>query len=155
MDRACVVVAVEQVVQLIVQRADAFHQRDVLRDTREVPVRRRIVERVGEVAGDLVEARNGSVAVHSRPQHWDEPAGEQRLHDLGVVILDRPRSVGRRGKHRLLAEDVAVQLLKLRAGIDPELLREREAARVVDVERLGLTAGAIESKHQLTTQPLS
>ena len=127
-DRACVVVAVEQVVQLIVQRADAFHQRDVLRDTREVPVRRRIVERVGEVAGDLVEARNGSVAVHSRPEHWDEPAGEQRLHDLGVVILDRPRSVGRRGKHRLLAEDVAVQLLKLRG-------RDRSRARSESVRR--------------------
>ena len=48
-----------------------------------------------------------------------------------------------------------MQLAELAAGLDPELVDERAPRALIGVERLGLTAGAVEREHQLAAQPLA
>src|SRR5262249_46361908 len=47
-----------------------------------------------------------------------------------------------------------VDLLEPRARLDAELIDERAARLVVALERVRLTAGAVEREHQLAPQPL-
>jgi hypothetical protein len=47
-----------------------------------------------------------------------------------------------------------VELAKLAAGLDAELLDERAPPRLVDLEGLGLAAGAVEAEHQLAPKLL-
>ena len=63
----------------------------------------------------------------SGPSTTHEPAGEQRAHDLVVVILVRARPGGRR-ERRLLPQDRRVERLERGARLDPELVDERRRA---------------------------
>ena len=47
-----------------------------------------------------------------------------------------------------------MQLAKLAAGLDPKLVDECAPRVLIGVERLGLTAGAVEREHQLAAHPL-
>ena len=55
----------------------------------------------------------------------------------------------------VLREDRALERLQRRGRLDPEALDERLPGRAVDLERLGLPAGAVEREHQLAAQPLA
>ena len=81
-----------------------------------------------------------------RGQHRDDLAGLVRRHRLGR---------GRRRERRILGEHGALQLLELRAGLDPELLDELRPRALVDVERVGLAPAAVEGHHQLPAQALA
>ena len=61
----------------------------------------------------------------------------------------------RRAERLVLVEDVALELLERRAGLDPELLRERPPGVGVGVERVRLTAAAVEREHLLPAQALA
>ena len=84
-----------------------------------------------------------------RAEHGDETPGEQCLHDLGVVIVGETDRRGSGSEHRLLPQDPAVQLLQLRAWVDTELLGERGATGVIDIQRFRLPSRAVEREHQL------
>jgi hypothetical protein len=52
-------------------------------------------------------------------------------------------------EHRLL------QLLQLRSRLDAQLVHERPAGVLVDVQRVGLAARAVEREHELAAQALA
>jgi hypothetical protein len=52
------------------------------------------------------------------------------------------------GQIRVVGEDPLLQLLKIRAGLEPKLIDQRTPGVLVDLERFGLSAAAVESKHQ-------
>ena len=86
------VLAGEEPVELVVERADPLHQRDVLRHAGEVGLAlRRVAERLGEAGGDLGVGRQAAVGlrclVDPAPEHEDEATREERLEDVAVVVL--------------------------------------------------------------------
>src|SRR5207247_781371 len=54
-----------------------------------------------------------------------------------------------------LPEDRGVERLQRRTGLDPELLDENAPRVVVRVQRLALTAGAVEREHQQAARALA
>src|SRR5207244_104819 len=81
------------------------------------------------------------------------------LEEAGVRADDRsarPRPE-RAGlfERRVVAEDRALELLELRARLDPELVHEQPATLAVARERVGLAPAAVEREHQLPPQPLA
>jgi hypothetical protein len=66
-----------------------------------------------------------------------------------------PFGASRRRKHRIMLEDLALELLQRLTRLEPELLGQSAAAPLVDVERLGLAVGAIERDHELAAQALA
>ena len=63
---------------------------------------------------------------------------------------------GRRSvERRVLPQHSALELLQLRARVEPELLAEQDTALTVDGECFGLAVRAIQSQHQLSAQPLA
>jgi hypothetical protein len=104
---------------------------------------------------DFLGARQDAVRGDNAGAENDhEPPAEQRPDDVGKVIVNR-RLLRRRLECSLLAQNVRVQLLQRRTRVDSELLRERRARLVIGLERLGLTARAVEGEHQLATKPLA
>ena len=91
--------------------------------------------------------------VDSCAQHRDESAAEQCLDDVPVVICGRAAGWSRRLQRSLLAQDLPVELLQLRAWVDTKLVGERAARSVVSVKRFGLASCPVESEHQLATWP--
>ena len=98
--------------------------------------------------------------------------GEEDRREL-ALLAERPRlrCAGRAGhrlrggrrrrrlpvqlQRRVLVQDLPLELLQRRAGLDPELVDERTAPASEDVERVGLPAAAIERDHQLAAQALA
>src|SRR5204862_6847660 len=58
-------------------------------------------------------------------------------------------------EHRVVTQDRALELLELRARLEPELLDEDAATLAVARERLRLPARPVEREHQLPAQLLS
>ena len=116
MQRARLDGRLEARVQLVVERARALHRRDVLRDAREVdgPIVRN-VERARQVRGEVARAVEA--------EHGHDPAGEQRLHDLALLVRRGSPRTGAR-EPGLLAQDLRLELPELRARLDAELLDE-------------------------------
>jgi hypothetical protein len=54
-----------------------------------------------------------------------------------------------------LLQDLALELLELGAGREPELLVERPLCSPIRLERVGLTAGRVQRAHQLAVHPLA
>ena len=54
-----------------------------------------------------------------------------------------------------MLQDRPLELAESRAGLDPELVLERDTALAEYLERLGLAAGPVERRHQLRPQPLA
>ena len=150
-------VAVEQRVQLVVERTDALQQRDVLGDVGEV-VRMlgRTVEALRQVGGDLGSRRDAVAARldDPRPEHRHEAAGLERPEQVAEMVV-HGTPVSDRLECHLLPQDRAIKLLESRARVDPELICERLAGVVVGLECLGLPPGPIEGQHQLASEPLA
>jgi len=64
--------------------------------------------------------------------------------------------LGRRGRCQRLVvlEDLTFELLQRLARLEAELLGERATPLLVDLQRLGLPARAVEREHELATEPL-
>src|SRR5436190_18667388 len=131
--------------KLVVQRARALHHGDELRDPRKARSVVRVVEALGETGRELS---------HLGAEHGDEAAFEQRLEDLLEMALARRSRAGhlQRG---FLSQHRAVQLLELAARLDPQLVDEQLATRLIGVERLRLPPGAIEGEHVVASEPLA
>ena len=90
-----------------------------------------------------------------------ETAGQLRQLPLSAdeagALRRRGRDAGRRcGVERgILLEDALVELAQPASRFDPELLDEHPAGVRVDLERLGLAAGAVEGQHELAAGALS
>jgi hypothetical protein len=56
---------------------------------------------------------------------------------------------------RLLTKNCLLELPQARARLECKLAAQERAAGTVGLERVGLTAGAVEREHQLRAQPLS
>ena len=54
-----------------------------------------------------------------------------------------------------MLEDLALQPLEVGAGLEAELLGERAATLLVDLQRLALAVGAVQGQHELPAQPLA
>ena len=72
----------------------------------------------------------------------------RRLFGLG---LRRDRSSDR--QRLVLAQDRRLEIAQFLAGLQPEIVLEGAATRLVDVECTRLSAGAVEGEHQLRTEP--
>ena len=146
MQRAGLHRGLEARVELVVQRPRALHRRHVLRDAGEVdgPVvgnRKRRGEVLGEVAG-AVEADDGH-----------DPTGEKGPHDLALLVrrcTDRPRC-----EARFVAEDLRLEPLELRAGLDSEFVDEAGACILVHLQGLRLPARTIQREHELPAERLA
>jgi hypothetical protein len=60
-----------------------------------------------------------------------------------------------RAKHRILSENLPLQLLQLRPRLDPQLVYEWPPPFRVELERLCLTTGSIQGENQLAAQALA
>ena len=131
-------------VQLVVERARPLHGRDVLRNAREID---RPVIRDGEGLREM-----GRKVAHTvEAEHRNDPAGEERAEDLRVVIHRGGRRTGSRDA-RLVTEDLRLEPLELRAGLDAQLLDEPSTRVLIRVESLRLPARAVEGQHELAAQ---
>ena len=54
-----------------------------------------------------------------------------------------------------MGEDRALELLQLDTGLEPELVGEDRATRLVDVQRLGLPSRPIQRQHELAAKALA
>ena len=113
----------------------------------------------------------GSLELVDRPRKRRVGCGSPPLRVLGVgdrrevceedgdqLSLTRPeRRCSNRRRARvelgLLIQDRAFESLQRRAGLEAELVGQRVARRAVRVERLCLSACAVEREHQLAAQP--
>lgn len=146
MDWARLDCRLEASMELVVEGPRSLHRRDVLGDSRKVdrsPVRH--LEGMRKVLGEI--PRSGDA------DHGDDATRGDRLHDLRVHVL-RAR-LGGGCEPALLAEDRAVESFQLLARLDPEVVDERRPGRLVRVERLCLTAGAIQREHEQSAKRLA
>src|SRR4029078_4497935 len=104
-----------------------------------------IVEPFRQRAGELT---------HVSAEHRNQPHVEQDPEDLVEVILRRGRGV-RSTQPRVLAQDLAVELLEIAPRLDSELVHQPPPRVLVDVECLSLASRAIEGENQMGTQTLS
>jgi hypothetical protein len=61
----------------------------------------------------------------------------------------------RRGYRRIVFEDCALQLAKCGRRLQAELVREHPSRLTERLERLRLTAGAVEGEYELAAEPLA
>ena len=52
-----------------------------------------------------------------------------------------------------MLENLPLEPLQALARLEPELLGERKASLLVDLERLGLPVGSVEREHELAPEP--
>ena len=71
---------------------------------------------------------------------------------VGTCVARRP---GGGGERFVLREDGPLEPAQLLAGLEPELARRAAAAVLVDGERVGLPAAAVEREHELAAQALA
>jgi hypothetical protein len=149
--RARLITFGEELVQLVVQRADALGDRHVLRDPRQIAaVLLGAIEGLGQPRGQALPVLRGG----PRAENVHEPTREQRAHDLPEAVLPRPRD-GLRLQHGLLAQDRRVQLLQGRRRLDSELLDEHLAGLLVSLERLRLASASVQREHELAARALA
>ena len=128
-DRSGGGVAVEELVELVVERPDAVCQSDVLGNVSEIAnVLGRTAERVREMGDDLTRAWEllplavaGPVDVGA--ENDDKPTRQRGANDVGEVVI-REAGGRRTLESRFLPEDRALQILQLAARLDPELVHK-------------------------------
>ena len=109
-------------------------------------------------------AREGECQ-HGRRDRGDRrtPASARRRREVrragggstvGPVLPSARRRRRRHLEGRILGQDGALESLQLRPGLEPELPGEQAAAVTVDLERVALSAAAVEGQHRLPAQPL-
>ena len=72
-----------------------------------------------------------------------------------ISPLSRRRGTLVRRQSRVLAKDRLLELVQRRARLDAELVDEQPARLAIDLERLGLSTGAVERSHERRAQPLA
>ena len=85
------------------------------------------------------------------------PISSRELRDLVVaadeVGLQRRQVAGRRRpQRRVVLQDLELELLQARAGLEPELVGERGAHALVGRQRVGLATRAVEGRDQQLPQ---
>jgi hypothetical protein len=83
----------------------------------------------------------------SRPADRAEP-------DLSGIAQTR-NALPRQLERGVLRQNRPLEVLKILARLDAELVHESRASLQVDVERVGLAAAAVEREHELRTESLS
>ena len=107
-----------------------------------------------ELAGRADEAGHDQLLRRAPRERLRER--EQRIEELVAARRDENRGRKHRKRElRVLAQDRPLELLQGRGRLDPELLDERAPAVTVGLERLGLSARAVQSNHQLAAQALA
>ena len=162
---ARLVLAVEQEVELVVQRPDALGDGDVLRHLRQLAPDLGWAAESGAPAagpgsrepGRLVPVLTDRAAeAHTRSEHEHQTAARAIASAIGLVsVLARRGAAGRELERRVVAKDAREQILQRASRLDAELVDERAPRVVVALERLRLAAGAVERKHELAAKPLA
>src|SRR5207237_4669792 len=86
------------------------------------------------------------------------PLGRRRRRRCRRTLRLQPRSTRRSGRKveaRLVAQDRLLEILQHPGRLEPKLVDERAPPVLVDRQRLGLSAGTIERKHERRTQPFA
>ena len=105
------------------------------------------IERLDEPARQLGALR--------KSDHGNDAPAQHRPEDLALDVAGGDAPPPCASEACLLAQDLRVQLLKLGARLDPELVDER-AARVAErLQRLRLPAAAVEREHPERADPLA
>ena len=91
----------------------------------------------------------------SEPSTGTSRPASTAFGDLVEVVLRRAPTPPPGARRDLLPQDRAVELLELRARLEPELVDERAARVLVRVERLRLPPRAVERQHQLSPRSRS
>ena len=55
----------------------------------------------------------------------------------------------------VLGEDLALELVQVRAGLEPDLVHQPGTSRAVGLERLGLASVAVQREHELAARTLA
>jgi hypothetical protein len=125
----------------------------------------------GELVGEPALAAAAIAGEDDEPPPAGPGIGERKLEERQLVLApdegpggEAPgtaRRDARRGRRRereiearILVQDRQLELLQRPARVDPELVDERTPPSLVDAERLGLPAAAVEREHQLPAQAL-
>ena len=105
----------------------------------------------------------GEVAVQDAAQHLGveclgqlgrlDQVAEEDGDRLAPLLRHHRRSLRRR-QRRILAQNRLLELAQQRARLEPELLIQRTPRFSVDLERVCLAAGAVESEHELAARAL-
>ena len=146
-NRAGLVARAEDGVELLVQRPESLHRRDVLRDP---------AERAGQVGGNAEGVREAlrQLGAPDEPDDGHDPSRQHGTEDLGLHLSRGPAVPGRH-QPCLLAQDLCVQLLELGAGLDPELLDEYSPRLPECLQGLCLPAAAVQREHAQRAHPLT
>ena len=80
------------------------------------------------------------------------PCGKQ--HGPRLLRFRGPPRAGLSVERGILQEDPRLELLQCGHGLEPERVYQRGATLAEHLERLGLSAGAVERQHQLAAQAL-
>ena len=91
------------------------------------------------------------MCVRERLEHGPQLRATAYEDARGARGLRHPRSLQR----GVVGQDCALELLELRAWLEPELLDQGRAGISVDVQRVRLTSRAVQGEHQLATQALA
>jgi hypothetical protein len=83
-----------------------------------------------------------------------KPLGFAR-YDHDQALPRRPRGTVVRGEDRILAKDRLLELVEGRARLDAQLVDEQTARLPIDLERIGLSTGAVERSHERRAEPLA
>ena len=160
---AGLVVRAEDRVELVVERAHAFRRGGDLRDARETPPVDD-AEPLGEVHRQLLGGRRAcrarapcrriTVSHRTRAENRDDAPGQQPSRDPIEVVADV--LCLRFGAQRpILAQHGRMDLLQLGARLDAELAYERLSRVLEGLQRVRLTARAVEGEHEHAPQPLA
>ena len=99
---------------------------------------------------------SGSASSASLAQSTKATAiGLRRSASSAVGAAAKTLRLRREVERRIVAQDRLLQGLELRARLDTELVDERQPRPPVGLERVRLTAGAIERQHQLLAERLA
>jgi hypothetical protein len=106
---------------------------------------------IGDQPGDDHLARRPQgERLRDREQRFRRPVAQPRDQDRAL----RGRRL-RELEPRVLAQHRTLQPLERRARLDPQLVDEHAAGRLVGGQRLGLAARPVEREHQLPAQTLA
>ena len=120
----------------------------------DLPSQLRIASSRRRLAGATADENRDRLAAQAGGSRRLGLDGLRRFARLAVTPSGSSRVLLRQVELGVLAQDGLVQLAQVAARLDAELLDEPAPGRLVDIQRVGLAATAVEGEHELAAQAL-
>ena len=91
----------------------------------------------------------------SRDERGRNDAEEKELPRPSALPRRAARTRRRTGELGIVRKDSTFDLLQLRSGLEPELLREPASGTLIGLECVALASGAVQGQHELTDRALA